>query len=214
MFHDMKDYLLTLIPNKTHKCLKTAELICERCGNKFTVPFWMVKKGRRFCSHACRKQDPLKTLLSRVDKQENGCWNYTRCVHPLGYGQIKVGKTMHNAHRLMWILWNRKRVPDGMVVRHTCIGNRRCINPDHLIIGTQKDNVHDCIQQGRFKPFGKGVERSNAKLTDDIVRQIRVERNPTDGSKPTSFRVLSERFEVSYAAVWFAANKMQWKHVA
>jgi len=209
----MKDYYLNLIPTGKHEPKKVVELTCERCQNKFTVPFWMLKKGRRFCSRKCRKQDPMETLMSRVEKDPNGCWNWTGCVGWGGYAQIKVGKTNHLAHRPMWILWNKKPVPHGMVIRHTCIGNRRCINPDHLIPGTQKENIQDCIRQGRFPATLKGEESVNAKLTEENVRYIRAVRNPIDGSKPVTYRKLCEMFGVSYTAVWYAAHKRQWASV-
>lgn len=191
---------------------KPVELACERCGKLFTVPAWMVTKGRRFCEDKCRAQDPMKTMLSRVRKEENGCWTYTGLIGTGGYGQIGVRGVKHNTHRLMWILHNKQEPPDGQVVRHTCIGNPACINPDHLIIGTPLQNVHDCIDQGRFV-ITKGTERSTAKLTEDIVREIRALRKPNDGSRPVSYYKLAKRFGVSYSAVYFAAKGIQWKHV-
>jgi len=207
------DYYLNLIPNGKHQPQKLAELTCERCKNLFKVPFWMVKKGRRFCSQKCVRADPLQTLLSRVEKDGNGCWNYTGTLGWGGYGQIKVGKTNHLAHRLMWILWNKQHVPCGMVIRHTCVGNPRCINPEHLIPGTQKENIQDCIRQGRFAVQRKGEDAYQSKLTVENVRHIRAARNPIDGSKPVPFRNLAKMFGVSYCAVYFAANKKQWASV-
>ncbi len=198
----MKDYYLHLIPSVSHKVNKTAELICERCKNKFTVAFWMVKRGRRFCSHACRKADPLDRLMERIKKDENGCWNYTGVIGWGGYGQIKINGTMKSAHRVMWILWNKKPVPHGMVVRHTCVGNRSCINPDHLILGTQKQNMQDCIKQGRF--HGR-----SSIVTPENVECIKMARNPTDGSKPVPYRKLAEMLGLGRESVWWAANKRQ-----
>jgi hypothetical protein len=206
------DYFLDLIPKRAHKVIKLAELVCLTCGRKFSVPFWMLKKGRKFCSSKCKNAPPMVRLLAKVSKAENGCWNYTGTIGWGGYGQIKANGTNYGAHKLMWILWNKRQVPSGLVVRHTCIGNTKCINPDHLILGTQKDNIQDCIAQGRFK-IVRGERRGNAKLTDDVVRKIREMRSPNDGSKPVTFKELSRQFNASYSAVWFAANKKQWAHV-
>lgn len=191
---------------------KPVELACERCGKLFTVPAWMVTKGRRFCESKCRKMDPMARMLAKVRKEDNGCWTYTGGLDEGGYGQIGVDGVTQNTHRLMWILHNNQQPPDGHVVRHTCIGNRACINPDHLITGTPLQNVHDCIDQGRFV-ITKGTERNTAKLTEDIVREIRKLRNPKDGSKPISYYKLAARFGVSYTAVYYANKGIQWKHV-
>jgi hypothetical protein len=78
-------------------------------------------------------------------------------VGPNGYGQI--GGTVDGrqerkyAHRLAWELANNRPVPDGLVVMHSC-DNPRCVNPSHLSVGTQSQNIHDSIRKGRFKPFG------------------------------------------------------------
>jgi hypothetical protein len=205
----MQDYPLFL-PNRIPKILKTAELVCERCGEKFTVPFWMIKKGRRFCKAECRRQDPLKTLLSRADKQENGCWNYTGTIGWGGYGQIKVGNTNWNAHKLMWMLSNKRQVPKGLVVRHTCIGNRKCINPDHLIIGTQKENVHDMIRQGRFR-VAVGIERSYSRFTADDVRRIRSLKQP--GTTSPSYKSIAKLFNVRTGMIWQVVNMKSYKTI-
>lgn len=192
---------------------KPVELACERCGKLFTVPAWMVTKGRRFCSESCRKENPLTALLGKVEIQENGCWNYTGFVGHGGYGQIMVDGKKGSTHKIMWEVWNEEKVPEGLVVRHTCIGNPRCINPDHLTIGTQKQNIHDCIDQGRFPEPRTGETNGQHKLTEADVREIRRLRNPEDGLRPTSYQSLANQFGVSYTAVYFAANRIQWKHV-
>jgi len=172
----------------------------------------MVNRGRRFCSHKCRKQDPLITLLGRIDKKENGCWNYNGTIGWGGYGQIKTGGISYSTHRLMWMLWNKSKVPEGLVVRHTCIGNPACINPDHLILGTQKENIHDIIRQGRFKTaFGTEVR----KFSPEIVREIRALRKPsTDGSrlKPT-YKEIAQRYGTTHGAIWALINFVTYKEI-
>ncbi len=208
------DYYLKLLPRQVHKPRKLANLKCPTCGKDFSVPFWMIKKGRKFCSERCRQRPPLERLMSHVAKdKQTGCWNWTGCPAWGGYGQLKAGGKIYLAHRLMWIIHNKRKVPKGKVVRHTCVGNRKCVNPDHLIIGTQKQNIRDCIEQGRFAPPKRGEDRPNSKLTNDSVVKIREMRHPSDGSRPVTFRVIAKQFGVSEAAIWFAVNKKQWKHV-
>lgn len=70
-------------------------------------------------------------------------WEGTR--DSAGYGITRTGG---RAHRLAWITANESEIPIGMVVRHTC-DNPPCVNPEHLILGTEADNVRDMIDRGR-----------------------------------------------------------------
>jgi hypothetical protein len=74
------------------------------------------------------------------------CWWWTDWRSPAGYGGYKIGKQKWIAHRLMWTIVNGP-IPKGMVVRHLC-RNPACVRPDHLAIGTQRDNMHDAIKDG------------------------------------------------------------------
>lgn len=190
------------------------ELFCARCGKPFTVPFWMIKKGRKLCSAECKKQDPLKTLLERVRIEENGCWTYMGYVGTNGYGQIKAGGKRDLAHIMMWEVWNGQEVPAGLVVRHTCIKNPACINPDHLIIGTPKQNVHDSIDQGTFV-ITRGEERPTAKLTEEDVKKIRALRGPSQSTLECGYRFddIGKMFNVSAALIWLVVKRKQWAHV-
>ncbi len=76
-----------------------------------------------------------------------GCWLWTASAKPGGYGQILVGRVPAYAHRVSYELYVGE-IPEGMVVRHKC-DVRLCVNPDHLELGTQADNVMDCIKRGR-----------------------------------------------------------------
>jgi hypothetical protein len=97
----------------------------------------------------------------------------------------------------------------GLVVRHRC-DNPRCINPEHLEIGTQLDNVRDCIERGRErKP--KGMRHRDAKLTDDIVRQIRAEykkRSKTHGNE-----ALARKYGVCTDTIYLCVARKTWRHI-
>lgn len=92
-------------------------------------------------------------LLNMVIPEPNsGCWLWIGSLKKGGYGQIggfnKSGKrTMLSAHKASYLAFNGD-VPDGLIVRHTC-DNRICVNPDHLVVGTQKDNFNDMVERGR-----------------------------------------------------------------
>ena len=92
----------------------------------------------------------LSRLMSKISRDETtGCWNWTGALSR-GYGLLssRFGKSPHKAHRLSYEL-HKGQIPEGMVVRHTC-DNTRCCNPDHLVIGTQRDNANDMASRGRM----------------------------------------------------------------
>lgn len=95
---------------------------------------------------------PLKDrLLEKYVPAEDGCWNWTGTKNINGYGMINPGGRSHTkvfAHRASWEIHNDKEIPKGMVVMHSC-DNRKCINPDHLAVGTQSDNLLDMSIKGR-----------------------------------------------------------------
>lgn len=80
-----------------------------------------------------------------------GCWEWLgeRSIH--GYGRFRLhAKHSAPAHRVAYSLIHNVTLSGGVVVRHTC-DNRACVRPDHLLLGTQTDNVRDMIDRGRNK---------------------------------------------------------------
>lgn len=78
------------------------------------------------------------------------CWEWQKYIcRSTGYGRLSDsdGRTKIQAHRVSWRL-HHGEIPQGMLVRHTC-DNRRCVNPSHLLLGTQADNVRDMIERNR-----------------------------------------------------------------
>lgn len=108
----------------------------------------------------------------------NGCWEWTAGLRgKTGYGCMKYDGRVQDGHRISWQIY-RGKIPSGIFVCHVC-DNRRCVNPEHLFLGTQKDNVQDAIKKNRFhfvpkeKQFPKGKIAENRKLTDKQVIDIR-----------------------------------------
>ena len=85
-----------------------------------------------------------------------------------GYGQVWFQEKLHLAHRLIYEFKNGS-IPKGVMVCHVC-DTPSCVNPDHLFLGTQKDNMGDCVSKGRIS---RGGSRWNAKLTEGQVIKIR-----------------------------------------
>ena len=117
---------------------------------------------------------PKKSVEGRfwekVDiRGEDDCWNWLASVNKGGYGRFGFNGKQQKAHRVSWMLHNGD-IPEGMHVLHICIANRRCVNPDHLYLGTDQDNMDDKVNQGRVP---KGEAHYKAKLTDEEVIEIR-----------------------------------------
>lgn len=95
-------------------------------------------------------EDKIKmTLFKKIEKQDNGCWHFTGAIKKNGYGSVYFRGSMKNAHRVAYIL-TYGNFPQELFVCHKC-DNRKCINPEHLFLGTAFDNTHDMIKKGRFK---------------------------------------------------------------
>jgi hypothetical protein len=118
-----------------------------------------------------------------------------------GYHMVSRQSTRWRMPRYTWTLINGD-IPAGQVVRHKC-DNCKCINPDHLCLGTQGDNVRDMIERGRNV---KGEASSNSVLTEAQVRFIR--------TSELSVSELAEKFGVTKTTIRDVRKRRTWKHVA
>lgn len=142
--------------------------------------------------------------------EKTECWVWTACIASHGYGDITVRSHFHStAHRASWLL-HKGDIPDNMFVLHTC-DNRKCVNPDHLFLGTHKDNMRDMNEKGRQVPNTTSIKGSvsNAKLTEEDVICIRELRSV--GEKLKSIAAI---FDVHPDHIRKITNYKIWKDVA
>ena len=78
---------------------------------------------------------------------ETGCHEWCGVVNSRGYGQLRMDGKLDYAHRIAWRL-RRGNIPEGLRVLHHC-DNTLCVNPAHLFVGTQLDNIRDMWEKGR-----------------------------------------------------------------
>lgn len=90
--------------------------------------------------------DDKKRIMKNCEKSDSGCWEWKKAKRN-GYGQTSVLGKQEIAHRASWIIF-RGEIPSGMNINHKC-NNKGCVNPDHLYVGTQQENVNDMIRSNR-----------------------------------------------------------------
>lgn len=138
----------------------------------------------------------LERFWSKVSKSE-GCWEWTGGHNGVGHGRFWSDGALTGAHRFSWSL-HRGVIPAGLQVLHRC-DNPPCVNPDHLFLGTHRDNMQDSARK---------LRTGMAKLTPEFVQLIRL----CCGSGMTQ-RYAARFFEVSQYAVWSIVNGRSWTHV-
>lgn len=115
-------------------------------------------------------QDLFTRIITKLDIADV-CWNWTGCKNPAGYGVITADGKLKLAHRVTYEL-HKGEIPENLIVRHIC-DNSSCCNPNHLELGTLKQNQEDVDSRGR-RP--KGMNHWKTKLSDEQIDAIRKDR--------------------------------------
>lgn len=157
-------------------------------------------------------EDELARFWEKVGPPDaNGCLPWVASLTRYGYGVIKIRKRRPAASRVSYLI-HFGAFDLSMDVLHTC-DNRKCVNPKHLFLGTQLDNMRDMDAKGRRKSVGfdylriSGPNCTHARLTLPQVLEIRERR-----SRREKLRVLAAEFGVSEATISLVARKLNWRH--
>jgi len=136
------------------------------------------------------------------------CWNWEAGVTSMGYGWFYDGNRMILAHRFSYEEKYGK-IPDGLLACHKC-DNPRCVNPDHVFVGTQKDNMRDASRKNRLPRLNpaKGEQNGNSKLTNRQVEKIKIAlENGTKGF------VLAKEYRVHHSVIYGIRDGKSWRSV-
>jgi hypothetical protein len=131
---------------------------------------------------------------------EAGCWVWMGSSQVRGYGEIISNNRKHLAHRASYEAFVGK-IPKGMYVCHAC-DNVSCVNPNHLFLGTQKQNLQDMASKGRST---RGEKNPMAKLDEYGVRQIKegIKAGQSDSSLAKSWMVCRQTINnIRNGKVW------------
>lgn len=134
---------------------------------------------------------------------DNGCWEWKNYRDNFGYGTIWWKGKPRLAHRVAYEISNGD-IDNNLLVCHRC-DNPKCCNPDHLFLGTNKDNVIDRNKKGR-QARPKGESNSQSKLTWEIAGEIR--RRYQSGG--VSQRSLASEYGVNQSQVYRIVNNLRW----
>lgn len=205
---------MTILPRRISKERKR-DGRCSQCGihlvrNPTEGPSHFAR--RRFCDKKCAVafRNPYASRHERLLQNSacaevvGGCWEWTGYRDRKGYGRMQdnaLGEVL--AHRISYIE-HHGPIPDGLHVLHSC-DNPPCINPDHLRVGTNDDNMRDRAERNRHaRLFGERNPR--AKLTESDVLAIRLSSLPQ--------KELAARYAVSQSNISVIKRRESWGSVA
>lgn len=167
--------------------------VANTCGDPSCVNPGHMAPGMRSAptAYKARTRDRIMGKTTR----DGDCLLYGGYLTPAGYGLVTVsGKTV-SAHRAIYSLCNGP-IPSGACVMHTC-DKPACVNPAHLVLGTQLDNMRDRMIKGRYA-------RAAVKLTFDQVKEIRASTESTAS--------LAKKFDVRNYTVACIRKGITWKN--
>lgn len=192
---------------KRHHSQNPANHCCKKCWYEWNANKLASFNNNRFDWRKASKEEKLERLRMNFENKvikKHGCWEWKGCFDKNGYGLLPSGyHKQDKAHRVSWKLY-KGEIPIGLQVCHHC-DNPKCSNPDHLFVGTSKDNARDMAEKFRGTC---GSKNWNCKLCEDDVKTIiqRLQMGVT-------MTRIAKDFKVSVARISDIKNMKAWKHV-
>ncbi len=153
--------------------------------------------------------EKIRPLFWERVKITKDCWEWVGHIKKDGHGQLMINLKSFSAHRLAWLLL-RGDIPGGSCICHKC-DNPKCVNPDHLYLGSKASNLQDMWDRNErsMKPQ-KGSLNNYAKLKEDDIKYIRQSLREARRGKG---RFLAKLFNVHEATISYIKNNKTWTHV-
>lgn len=180
-------------------------LPCPVCGKPFHKHrAYLLRIQHPTCSRACynanrtgrRTKTLAETFWAKVKKTDT-CWNWTGSLNAGGYGSFRFLAKVWHAHRFSWFI-HHGEIPAGADVLHSC-DNPACVNPGHLHLGTQRDNVREAAARKRMR-------YTAPKISKPIAEEIR-----KLNKEGRSYRELKSLYGLSIAHLSGIINRLYWK---
>lgn len=200
--------------------------ICQTCGTQFYAK--PRRKMAKFCCSVCYgvslSTPNLDRFLAKIDKMTDQEWNGTKCwIWRAGTGYFDYGHFSYNhkaipAHRASWLMFNGD-IPGGLFVLHHC-DIPACVNPGHLFLGTQADNMADMVAKQRSatglrngkslypEKIPRGEKHPMCRLTEAQVLEIR--SRMANGENRFSLAV---EFGMAPVTIWAIHRRRIWRHL-
>lgn len=177
---------------------------CPACKKEFAKQGALANHGR--FSKVCT---PEVRFWATVEKRgPDDCWHWQGRKDASGYGRIARKGPMVYAHRVAWIFTNGP-VPAGKDVLHRC-DQRDCCNPAHYFLGTQRDNIDDCVAKKRTT---WGERNPHASVTNEQALEIRAKFRRV-GPRECNVRELAEEYGCTPAVVYAIARGRTFKQLS
>lgn len=180
--------------------------LCEcECGNKKIVQRGPLTKGESQSCGCLRNPTVKEKILSNIDIDSNGCWNWKGALQAGGYGRVRFRGKYMPLHRASYIIF-KGDIPEDKLACHTC-DNRKCVNPDHIYVGTYESNNRDTRDRKRCNPR-KGIDHHSAIFDEYKVKVIRFICN--NGFSQSS---VAKFFNVRPGTISKIIRRERWAHI-
>ncbi len=145
-----------------------------------------------------------KRFFKYVEKKQDSCWLWSGALSTGGYGRFVYKRKIWPASRMIWT-WEFGEIPDKMMVCHKC-DEPACVNPSHLFLGTQKDNMQDMLNKGRWE-YHRGAMKKPLLKSNEVIE---IRKMIEDG---VNIKEICVKFSLRRSTIENIKYGRSWKHV-